>query len=167
MNAKLVVVGGDAKATEVRLRLPTVVGRGREASLTLPHPLVSRRHCEIFQQDGRLMVRDLGSLNGTFIANQRITEAPLPPGELLTIGTVTFRAVYDAPEDAAAEDQPSATPAAGQPLVVPSDLHEDVADQLPPTATGSPLSKLSNDRPTEAEGRRNESLEDYRRRRKN
>ena len=44
LNAKLMVVGGEAKQTEVQLRLPTVIGRGREASLTLPHPLVSRRH---------------------------------------------------------------------------------------------------------------------------
>jgi hypothetical protein len=48
------------------------------------------------------MVRDLGSLNGTFVNNQRITEAPLPAGELLTVGTVTFRAMYDAVPAAAA-----------------------------------------------------------------
>jgi pSer/pThr/pTyr-binding forkhead associated (FHA) protein len=94
MHAKLVVVGGDAKAAEIRLKLPTVIGRGRDASLTLPHPLVSRQHCEIFESEGQLMVRDLGSLNGTYINNQRITEAVLPSGDLLTIGTVTFRAVY-------------------------------------------------------------------------
>jgi predicted component of type VI protein secretion system len=62
----------------------------------LPHPLVSRQHCELYENGGQLMVRDLGSLNGTFVNNQRVTESPLPPGELLTIGTVTFRAVYDA-----------------------------------------------------------------------
>lgn len=95
MKAKLVVVGGEAKAAEVNLKLPTIIGRGREAPLTLPHPLVSRQHCEIFEQNGQLVVRDLGSLNGTFINNERITEAVLPNGELLTIGTVTFRAVYD------------------------------------------------------------------------
>lgn len=95
MKAKLVVVGGDAKAAEVSLRLPTVIGRGRDVSLTLPHPLVSRRHCEIFESGGQLFVRDLGSLNGTFVGNDRVTESPLPPGELLTVGTVTFRAVYE------------------------------------------------------------------------
>ena len=104
MDAKLVVVGGDAKATEVRLKLPAVIGRGREATLTLPHPLVSRRHCEIVESNGNLIVRDMGSLNGTFINNQRITEAPLPPGELLTIGTITFRAVYNARPQAAGDN---------------------------------------------------------------
>src|SRR5262249_41982084 len=38
---------------------------------------------------------DLGSLNGTFVNNERITESLLENGELLTVGTVTFRAVYD------------------------------------------------------------------------
>lgn len=94
MQAKLVVVGGDAKAGEIQLKLPAIIGRGRDATLTLPHPLVSRQHCEIFEVNGRLSVRDLGSLNGTFVGNQRITEAPLPSGELLTIGNTTFRAVY-------------------------------------------------------------------------
>jgi predicted component of type VI protein secretion system len=97
MDAKLVVVGGDAKAAEVKLKLPAVIGRGRDATLTLPHPLVSRKHCEISESDGYLLVRDMGSLNGTFVNNERVTEAVLPPGDLLTLGTVTFRAVYDPP----------------------------------------------------------------------
>lgn len=97
MDVKLVVVGGDAKATEVKLKLPAIIGRGREATLTLPHPLVSRKHCEIFESRGYLFVRDMGSLNGTFINNERITEAVLQPGDLLTLGTVTFRAVYTPP----------------------------------------------------------------------
>ncbi len=115
MDVKLVVVGGDAKTSEVSLKLPTIIGRGREASLTLPHPLVSRQHCEIFERDGKLMVRDLGSLNGTFIGKERVSESPLNPGDLLTIGTITFRAVYGEMLHAA-PDEPSAanaTPATG------------------------------------------------------
>lgn len=96
MQVKLVVVGGHDKAQEIRLKLPTIIGRGKGCTLRLPHPLVSRQHCEIFEMEGRLVVRDLGSLNGTFVNNQRITEAELPHGDLLTIGSVTFRAVYAA-----------------------------------------------------------------------
>jgi pSer/pThr/pTyr-binding forkhead associated (FHA) protein len=94
MEVKLIVVGGDAKTTEIDLKLPTVIGRGRGATLTLPHPLVSRQHCELYEAEGQLYVRDLGSLNGTFIGNEPISEAVLPPGELLTVGAVTFRAIY-------------------------------------------------------------------------
>jgi len=96
LEAKLVVVGGDTKSSEVRLRLPTVVGRGRDAGLTVPHALVSRQHTEIFERDGKLFVRDLGSLNGTFVNNFRIeAEQELAPNQLLTIGNITFRAVYE------------------------------------------------------------------------
>ncbi|WP_425617313.1 FHA domain-containing protein [Anatilimnocola sp. NA78] len=96
LNVTLVVVGGDVKTPEVKLRLPSTVGRGRDCSIMLRHPLVSRQHCEIFEASGSLMVRDLGSLNGTFVNNQRIEgDAPLAPGQLLTIGTVTFRAMYE------------------------------------------------------------------------
>lgn len=109
MNVKLIVVSGDAKPSEIQLKLPTILGRGREAKLTLPHPLISRQHCEIFERGGALLVRDLGSLNGTFVSNQRITEAPLANGELLTVGSVTFRVVVEA---AASEVMPPTKPAA-------------------------------------------------------
>ena len=95
LTAKLVVVGGDVKTAEIDLRLPSTIGRGRGATIMLAHPLVSRQHCELYEANGQLMVRDLGSLNGTFVNNQRVTESCVPPGELLTIGTVTFRAVYE------------------------------------------------------------------------
>jgi hypothetical protein len=51
-------------------------------------------HCEIYESNGYLVVRDLDSLNGTYVNSQRVTETVLPPGELLTLGAVTFRAVY-------------------------------------------------------------------------
>ncbi len=97
MKAKLIVVGGDAKPTEIDLTLPSVIGRGRSATVTLPHPLVSRDHCEIYLSEGRLHVRDLGSRNGTYVGIERIEDAALPAGGLLTVGTVTFRAVYEDP----------------------------------------------------------------------
>lgn len=101
LKAKLVVVGGDAKQTEFDLRLPLVIGRGRDVGLTVPHALVSRRHTEIIERDGRLLVRDLGSLNGTFINNHRIeSEQILEPDQLLTLGNITFRAVYQIGEEA-------------------------------------------------------------------
>jgi hypothetical protein len=102
LNAKLVVVGGDVKTPEIKLRLPSTIGRGKGTNIILQHPLVSRQHCELYESAGQLMVRDLGSLNGTFVNNQRVTESPLPAGELLTVGTVTFRAVYEAVSDDAA-----------------------------------------------------------------
>lgn len=103
MQAKLIVVGGDIGAAEIPLKLPATIGRSRDATLTLAHPLVSRQHCELFEQEGRLMVRDLGSRNGTFLDNERITEAEVRPGDLLTIGNTTFRAVFETDDEATAK----------------------------------------------------------------
>ena len=112
LEAKLVVVGGDAKSAEVRLKLPTVIGRGKEANLTVPHALVSRRHTEIFEKEGRLFVRDMGSLNGTFVNNKKIEgETLLDPNQLLTLGNITFRAVYkvEAADDKTVPDDETVT----------------------------------------------------------
>ena len=95
IQAKLLVIGGEAEAEEITLQLPATVGRSRDATINLSHPLVSRQHCELFEVNGRLMVRDLESLNGTFVGSQRISESVLQPGDLLTVGTVTFRALYE------------------------------------------------------------------------
>ena len=101
LNAKLVIVGGKSKTKEVNLKLPTIIGRGKEADLTIPHALVSRSHSELFERDGQLCVKDLGSLNGTFVDNKRIdTEQILSPNQLLTLGNITFRAVYEIDQSA-------------------------------------------------------------------
>ncbi len=152
MDAKLVVVAGDTESTEVKLRLPSILGRGREASLTVPHPLVSRQHCEIFEKDGFLVVRDLGSLNGTFVGDERISEAVLHDGELLTVGTVTFRAVYcDDPNlSAPVRENVVAEPIAiqTQPDADPLPEDEDSTEKQPePIATPAP----ANAEPVEAD----------------
>lgn len=124
LNVTLVVVGGDVKTPEVKLRLPSTVGRGRDCSIMLRHPLVSRQHCEIFESAGTLLVRDLGSLNGTFVNNQRIEgDAQLHPGQLLTIGTVTFRAMYDLAD--AAESPPDSPPPQMKPSKPSSETNAD------------------------------------------
>ncbi len=96
MEARLIVVGGDAQTRQFELRLPAVIGRSRSTDVRLGHPLVSRHHCEVFEADGILMVRDLGSLNGTFVGDTRIAEQAIPiqPGEVFTVGPVSLRAEY-------------------------------------------------------------------------
>jgi predicted component of type VI protein secretion system len=94
MNATLLVVSGKTTKRKVALKLPCVLGRSREADVTVAHPLISRRHCELSEQDGLVMLRDLASLNGTMIGGRRITAAPLLPDGEFTIGPLTFRVRY-------------------------------------------------------------------------
>ncbi len=95
MEVELKVVGGEVRPPMINLKLPAILGRGGEADIPLADSLVSRQHCKLYASRGRLMVRDLASLNGTFVGKVRVTEAEIAPGGLLTLGTVTFRAIYD------------------------------------------------------------------------
>jgi FHA domain-containing protein len=72
-----------------------MLGRGRDADLTVAHATVSRHHCLIYELEGALVVRDNGSLNGTVVDGQRVQEALIKPGQSLTIGPLTFRAEYE------------------------------------------------------------------------
>ncbi len=97
MQVKLIVVGGKVDRTEVRLRLPAVLGRSRGADLTLGHPSISRRHCRLCERNGMVVVEDLQSTNGTFVEDRRVEQAPLEPGARLRVGPLTFVVVYDRP----------------------------------------------------------------------
>jgi len=116
MEAKLVVIGGAARPSEFKLKLPTIIGRSRTVDLPVGHPLVSRQHCELFAEGDLLKIRDLGSLNGTFVGETRIAEdTVLEPGDEFTVGPLTFKAVYGK-----------------MPVTAPAG--DDDADLSPPTA---------------------------------
>src|SRR6185436_8510290 len=93
-RVSLTVIGGKASKREVALTLPAIIGRGTKATLLVSHSSVSREHCEVFEEDGVLVVRDLDSLNGTYVGDARITETVLRPGDELTIGPLTFQVNY-------------------------------------------------------------------------
>jgi pSer/pThr/pTyr-binding forkhead associated (FHA) protein len=64
----------------------TVLGRGSDADVVLDDPGVSRRHAEIRVDDGDVVVRDLGSTNGTLVDGQRTPSARLSDGSTITVG---------------------------------------------------------------------------------
>ena len=64
-----------------------VIGRGPEADVTVPSEHVSRRHAMIWRQDGRVLISDLGSSNGTVVDGVRIDHRPV---EISVPARVTF-----------------------------------------------------------------------------
>ncbi len=94
MQAKLHVINGKVSKTVIDLKPPLTIGRGKEAGLTVAHPEISRKHCQIYEQGGLLMIKDLLSTNGTLIGGRSVLEAPLPPDTEFSIGPLTFRVVY-------------------------------------------------------------------------
>ena len=70
----------------------TLVGRHPDSNIFLDDVTVSRRHAEFYRQGGRFTVRDVGSLNGTYVNRERIEEADLSGGDEVQIGK--FRLVF-------------------------------------------------------------------------
>src|SRR5271156_6069884 len=94
MRAQLIPLdGGDA--IEI-VKDMTVVGRKEDCDLRLDHKSVSKLHCVIVKTDGLLLLRDLGSTNGTKVNGQRVRRAALLPNDSLTIASFAFR-VYLGP----------------------------------------------------------------------
>jgi len=93
MNYTLQVVKGRSDVGALRLvDGVNSVGRHDDCVIRIRSSQVSRRHCEIFEADGRLMVRDLGSSNGTYVNGQRVLgQQPLKIGDVIGIGGVTLR----------------------------------------------------------------------------
>ena len=75
---RLVVTEGPLRGTIVPLGTSSVlIGRAPGCTLVLDDDYSSSRHARIFPQNGQWFVEDLGSTNGTFVADQRV-EAPTP-----------------------------------------------------------------------------------------
>ncbi len=69
---------------------PLVLGQSDACDIIVPDPKVSRKHCELRLTEQGLVLQDLGSRNGTFIRDIRITEAFLPPAAPASLGDSTF-----------------------------------------------------------------------------
>jgi len=80
---------------------PFQVGRRLDLTLSLPCLTVSKLHAELFLEGDLLWVRDLQSMNGTYINGQRVkTETLLEDGDLVQFGNV----IYQVGQEAACRD---------------------------------------------------------------
>jgi pSer/pThr/pTyr-binding forkhead associated (FHA) protein len=89
MKTQLIPVDGGAP-----LDLPkelTLVGRKEDSDLRLDHKSVSKQHCVLLRSDGLLLVRDLGSTNGTRVNGQRVRRAALLANDQINIASLRFR----------------------------------------------------------------------------
>jgi predicted component of type VI protein secretion system len=93
MAYQLVVVRGRSASSALKLADGiTTVGRQDDCQLRIASSQVSRRHCQLFEKEGYLLVKDLGSSNGTYVNGKKIEgQQVLEPGNMLTIGPVKFR----------------------------------------------------------------------------
>src|ERR671910_3514659 len=89
MRARLVSADGGPSIDVVKDL--TLFGRDEDCDVRLDHKSVSKLHCVVVKTDGLLLVRDLGSTNGTRVNGQRVRRAALLPDDQLTIAHFKFR----------------------------------------------------------------------------
>lgn len=91
--ALLVVQRGPSSGSRFLLDADlTTAGRHPDSDIFLDDVTVSRRHAEFLRDGNGFRVRDVGSLNGTYVNRDRIDEAPLANGDEVQIGK--FRLVF-------------------------------------------------------------------------
>jgi FHA domain/zinc-ribbon domain len=89
----LVVTRGTDVGTRFALKAPiTLAGRHPESDIFLDDVTVSRRHAEFLTSGQATTVRDVGSLNGTYVNRERIEEVRLSSGDEVQIGK--FKLLY-------------------------------------------------------------------------
>jgi pSer/pThr/pTyr-binding forkhead associated (FHA) protein len=92
-TALLIVLRGPNTGARFLLDADEVTsGRHPRSDIFLDDVTVSRRHAVFARSGEGYLVRDVGSLNGTYVNRQRIDEAELSPGDEVQIGK--FRLVY-------------------------------------------------------------------------
>jgi hypothetical protein len=133
---RLLVNPGTSQAWEIQLR-PGVnrIGRSEANDFTINHSSVSGSHCEITVSEAGILLRDLGSTNGTFVNRAPIREAWLQSGQHVQFGPVDMTFESDT--------VPAAAPAAVPPIPIPVPL---------PGNAPAPVGKLRINTPQHAEG---------------
>src|SRR5262249_18023051 len=79
----------------------TLVGRKETCDLWLEHKSISKIHCVIVKTDGLLLLRDLGSTNGTRVNGQRVRRAALLPNDQIAFASIKFRVAFGPDEQLA------------------------------------------------------------------
>ncbi len=100
--AKLIFSGDKFRGRVYEFTLEkTTVGRGDHNTLVLHDPSVSHTHCEILVFGEEVIVRDLGSRNGTLVRGVRLQhqQRPVNHGDVVAFGDVEARLELDEPSE--------------------------------------------------------------------
>jgi pSer/pThr/pTyr-binding forkhead associated (FHA) protein len=98
--------GGNAAGTVITVTDEFQIGRQAPGDGKLGNDIeISRRHARITREpDGRFVIEDLGSTNGTFVNGERVTTRPLAPHDVIEMGDTRLLVLH--PAEAPAMDEP-------------------------------------------------------------
>jgi len=115
----------------------TTVGRVSDNAFEIAEASVSSHHCEIVLRGNDVVVKDLGSTNGTFINGEKIDEGVLKPGQILRVGMIEMR--YES------GNAPSPSPATA--AAAASSASKKLLEQTRVIPQGIKLDELEGSRP--------------------
>jgi hypothetical protein len=129
--ARLLVKTPQIDVTEIHLTPGrNLLGREGENDFLVPHPSVSRHHCEVWLTEESVLVRDLESRNGTWVEDQRVHEAEVLAGQTLRLGDVEL-VLAEAPARISVPDLPLPAQRRAQTFMpdgAPSCYHHDAIE---------------------------------------
>lgn len=130
MFAVVISEKGGAERREAFERLEISVGRVQGNDLMLPKGNVSKRHARLLYRDGRFIVTDLNSTNGTYVNRRRISQATIVrEGDRIYIGDFVLR--IEASEPAETGDNKAGS--GSQRIIRPGDAQpEPLGEACPP-----------------------------------
>ncbi|MEZ6086641.1 MAG: FHA domain-containing protein [Pirellulaceae bacterium] len=99
MQVKLKVRSGSQADREIAVNQDKfLIGRSDQCQLRPKSESVSRKHCIIVQRDGKVLIQDLKSRNGTFVNDKQLPPdraKVLKPGDALKVGKLEFEVVIE------------------------------------------------------------------------
>lgn len=109
-----------------------VLGRSSECAIVINDRTISRKHAEIEAYETALLIRDMGSSNGTYVDSKRVDKCLVRLGQRLRFGRITFLVMESPLSKSDRIDSQTATSTCGNP--------PKVADSLnPPSASVNPV----------------------------
>ncbi|PRP91773.1 Adenylate cyclase 1 [Enhygromyxa salina] len=139
MSGKLILLG--EKTIEYPLTAFNTLGRHPDNSIQVLDRIVSKEHCRVtLAPNGRWVLRDAGSLNGTMVNGERVGEAVLNDGDRIQLGNTTF---------AFAEDNPAAQHAVeqahrGRVTMMPGQVQSEVRNRIDASKRFLPVADISD-----------------------
>lgn len=149
MEVRLLVANGKKAGQVVPVTGPKFfIGRAEDCHLRPRSDTVSRHHCALLLESGLVLVRDLGSKNGTFVNDQRVRpEAEVKNGDHLRVGQLEFevqmltdiggkkKPAVQSVQEVAVRTATASTPRGEEDLKLDDWLSDDAGEPVAETAT--------------------------------
>src|SRR3954465_12025608 len=135
---------GGAERRETFDRTEINVGRVQGNDLMLPKGNVSKRHARLLYRDGRFIVTDLKSTNGTYVNGRKIAQATIVrEGDKIYIGDFVLRIESGAGAGVISSGQQAVSP-------MPDDVPSNISSNGPSVAPSAPPPAFAPSGPTAA-----------------